>query len=123
VLDREYRTAARRLLARIATGDAAVFRRKASPVVSAAAICWIIGKANELFGLYGHGMLVKDMMARFGLRSSAASQRAATFLKAAGINPDQLGAMRLGSADLLVSARRRNIMAARDRCRAELAGQ
>ena len=49
LLDVEYRTACRRLLARAAAGDPAVFRRKARSNTAAAAICWIVGKDNELF--------------------------------------------------------------------------
>ena len=49
LLDVEYRTACRRLLARVAAGDPAVFRRRASSATAAAAICWIVGKDNDLF--------------------------------------------------------------------------
>jgi hypothetical protein len=122
MLDAEYRTACRRLLARVAAADAAVFRRKSSPIVSAAAICWLIGKANDLFSPYGDRVMVKDLMGHFGLRSGSASQRATTFLKSAGINHEQFGnVLGLGTPDLLVSGRRRAIITARDRYRAALA--
>ena len=67
LLDVEYRTACRRLLARAAAGDPAVFRRPASSATAAAAICWIVGKDNDLFSPAGGRMLVKDLMAHFGL--------------------------------------------------------
>jgi Domain of unknown function (DUF6398) len=119
LLDAEYRTACRRLLARVAGGDPAVFRRRASTVVSAAAIAWLIGKANNRFGLYG-GLQVKDLMAHFGLRQSV-SQRARAFLKAAGVTDDPYGEITVGTPELLVAARRRQIIERRDHCRGDLA--
>jgi Domain of unknown function (DUF6398) len=120
MLGTEYRTACRRLLARVAAADPAVFRRKSSPVVSAAAICWLIGKGNDVFSPYGDRVMVKDMMGHFGLRSGSASQRATTFLKAAGMNPEHYGNIQLGTPDMLVSKRRRDIITARDRYRQAL---
>ncbi len=123
VLDAEYRTACRRMLARIAAGDATVFRRKASPVISAAAVCWLIGKANDLFSPYGSQgtMMVKDLMAHFGITQGSSSQRATAFLKAAGMNHEHYGNIRLGTPNLLVSTRRRHIIETRDRLRSQLA--
>ncbi len=95
LLDVEYRTACRRLLARAAAGDPAVFRRRASSATAAAAICWIVGKDNDLFHPAGGGMLVKDLIAHFGLAQSGVSQRAETLMKAAGFDPS---ARRLGRA-------------------------
>lgn len=118
VLDVEYRTAFRRLLARVALGDPQVFRRRARTVTAAAAVCWIIGKANDLFTTGGGGMLVKDLAAYFGLQQSGVSQRAATLMKAAGIGSKYYYAawdVHLGSADLLVSRRRQKIIELRDR--------
>jgi uncharacterized protein DUF6398 len=118
-LDGEYRTACRRLLARIASSGPAVFRRKASPAASAAAVIWLIGKANDLFDIYS-GPYVKDLMAHFGTGSSA-TQRARAFLRAAGLEGGHGLQMPLGSPDLLVRERRRKIIEQRDRCRAVLA--
>ena len=95
LLDVEYRTACRRLLARAAAGDPAVFRRRASSATAAAAICWIVGKDNDLFRPSGGRMLVKDLMAHFGLAQGGVSQRAETLLKAGGFDPS---ARRLGPA-------------------------
>ena len=49
LLDLEYRTAARRLLAALATADPDIFRRRARADTAAAAVCWIVGRANGLF--------------------------------------------------------------------------
>lgn len=120
LLDTEYRTAIRRLLARVATGDPQVFRRKGRADTAAAALCWAVGKANSLFGpalfgSWGGGVMsVQEMMAHFGLTGSV-SQRAHTLLKAAGIvNDSPYGEVMLGSPDLLVSTRRQELIEARD---------
>jgi hypothetical protein len=116
LLDVEYRTASRRVLARAAAGDPAVFRRRASATTAAAAICWIIGKDNDLFSPAGGRMLVKDLMAHFGLAQSGVSQRAETFMKAAGFDPEaRRWDLRLGDPTVLVSTRRRRIIELRDR--------
>ena len=115
MLDVEYRTACRRLLARAAAGDPAVFRRRASSATAAAAICWIVGKDNDLFSSVGGGMLVKDLMAHFGLAQGGVSQRADTLMKAAGFDPyARRWDLRLGSPELLVSQRRRRMIELRD---------
>lgn len=116
LLDVEYRTVCRRLLARAAAGDPAVFRRRASSTTAAAAICWIAGKDNDLFSPSGGRMLVKDLTAHFGLAQGGVSQRAETLIKAAGFNPSEpTWEVRLGSPALLVSQRRRRIIELRDR--------
>jgi hypothetical protein len=115
MLDVEYRTACRRFLAQGANGDPNVFRRKARPGGAAAAVCWIVGKANELFTPSGGGMLVKELMAHFGLTQGGVSQRAETLMKAAGLDrSERYGQIDLGSPELLVSSRRRRIVARRD---------
>ena len=115
LLDIEHRTACRRLLARVASGDPAVFRRRASPVTAAAAICWIVGKDNDLFQPGRGGILVKDLMSHFGLAQGGVSQRAETLLKAAGFDPSaRRWDLRLGVPELLVSTRRRRLIELRD---------
>jgi hypothetical protein len=115
LLDVEYRTAARRLLARAARGDPAVFRRRARSASTAAAICWIVGKDNGLFSHSGGGMLVKDLMAHFGLQQGGVSQRATTLLQAAGFDPDApRWDLRLGDPRLLVSSRRGRLIELRE---------
>lgn len=118
MLDIEYRTACRRLLARAAAGDPDLFRRKARAETAAAALVWIIGKANGLFDLWGRGLLVKDVLSHFGIRKGSVSQRAATMLKAAGCDSDTYD-LRLGSPDYLVADCRRRIIEFRDKYRLE----
>lgn len=112
LLDTEYRTACRRLLARIARGGPEVFRRKGRADTAAAAICWTIGRENELFG-GDEGIYAKDVVGHFGLTGSV-SQRSGTLLRAAGLT-NAAGAPSPASADLLVSTERRNLIDARDR--------
>jgi hypothetical protein len=119
LLDVEFRTACRRYLCRVATGNPEVFRRRGRSDTAAAAICWTVGKANDLFVPSGGGMLVKDLLAHFGLSQGSVSQRAATLMKAAGIKPDRgyypAWDVALGSPDLLVASRRHRIIERRDR--------
>jgi Domain of unknown function (DUF6398) len=111
-LDAEYRTACRRLLGRAASGDPAVFRRKASPVKSAAAITWLIGRSNRRF-TGSAGFQVKDLMAHFG-GGQPPAQRAKAFLVAAGLKDSLDADFELEPPELLVAARRRRIIQDRD---------
>lgn len=111
----EYRTACRRFLAVAAAGDPEIFRRRSRANTAAAAVCWVIGKANSLFDT--GGLRVKDLARQFGIGQSSASQRSEPMLRAAGVSR-QCGAMNLGSPDYLASARRAQIIARRDNCRA-----
>ena len=116
ILDVEYRTACRRVLARVASGDSEVFRRKGRAESAAAALVWIVGKANDLFEQRTGGMQVRDLMGHFGLGHSSVSQRAATLLRAGGFDDNTYG-VTLGSPDYLVAARRRRIIEMRERYR------
>jgi hypothetical protein len=111
VPDPELGAACRRLLARVVTGDPGVFRRRASAEGTAAAICWAIGQAHELFA--AGGLRVKDLAANFGVSGSPAS-RARTLLRAAGLPQEPHGPVRL-APDMLTSSRRRWLISARDR--------
>jgi Domain of unknown function (DUF6398) len=112
LLDVEYRTACRRYLSRAAAADPEIFRRRGRIETAAAAICWGIGKANDLFG---GKILVKDLVSHFGIGQSSVSQRSAPLLRAIGVDPHhQYGEMNLGSPDYLTSARRKEILASRD---------
>jgi hypothetical protein len=113
LLDVEYRTAFRRLLARSARRSPEVFRRRGRAVTAAAAICWMVGKANDLFVPTGGGMAVKDLLASFGLAQTSVSQRAEAIARGAGIDTWTEGA-ELGTPDLLVSSRRRELLCWRD---------
>jgi len=115
LFDVEHRTAMRRFLSRAAVGDPAVFRRKASPARGAAAVAWVIAKANDALGIYPPRLTAQDLLAWFGVTGSV-SQRAEALLRANGVDPFQLyGSMDLGAADLLTSAQRSDIIAIRDR--------
>ena len=116
MLDFEYRTACRRVLARVAFREPEVFRRKGRAETAAAALVWIVGKANDLFEQRTGGMQVRDLMSHFGLGQSSVSQRAATMLRAGGFHDDTY-IVRLGSPDYLVAARRRRIIKMRDNYR------
>lgn len=112
-LGRECRTACRRLLARVALGDPAVFRRKARSDIAAAALCWAIARGNHLLCAVPGGLSAKELLAHFQL-SGSVSQRAATLLAAAGISPLCSGPapfeLALGDPALLVSSQRRRII-------------
>lgn len=114
LFDVEHRTAMRRFLSRAAVGEPAAFRRKASPIRGAAAVAWVICRANDTVGAYGSGLSVQDLLAWFGLTGSV-SQRAEPLLRANGVDPHRLfGSMLLGAPDLLTSRRRADIIASRD---------
>ena len=115
LLDVEHRTAMRRFLGRAAAGDPAVFRRKASPVRGAAAVAWVICRANDTAGTRSSGLTVQELLGAFGVKGSV-SQRAEPLLWASGIDPYQrYGEMDLGAPDLLTGACRADIIEQRDR--------
>jgi hypothetical protein len=116
LLDAEYRTCCRRLLARAADGDPAIFRRRSRDENTAAAVVWIAGKFNHLFD--GYGVLVKDLMAWFGIGQGSVSQRAASIRQAVGLPGDSYSwnyGVQAGDAALIVSRRRAAIIASRDK--------
>ncbi|GMA23111.1 hypothetical protein GCM10025864_08700 [Luteimicrobium album] len=116
LLDVEHQTAMRRFLARVAAADPAIFRRRASVERGAAAVAWAVCRANDTVGPY-HGLEAGELIEAFGTGGSV-SQRAQPLLKALGVNPyaapSWRGGYGLGSADLLVSERRRALMDERD---------
>ena len=115
LLDVEHRTAMRRFLSRAAVGDPAIFRRNASTVRGAAAVAWVICRANDTVGTYSPDLTVQELLAWFGVKGSV-SQRAEPLLRANGVDPHGLyGSMDLGAPDLLTSYRRADIIASRDR--------
>lgn len=119
LLDQEYRTGCRRFLARAAAGDPQIFRRRGKTETAAAAVCWVIGKANDRF--IAGDLPAKDLLAHFGVQGSV-SQRSAPLLRAIHVDPDQYGAMNLSSPDYLTSARRQQILLLRDRYRSPADG-
>ncbi|MGH9066983.1 MAG: DUF6398 domain-containing protein, partial [Acidimicrobiales bacterium] len=96
-----------------------VFRRRGRSDTAAAAVCWAVGRANDLFAPSGGAMMVKDLVGHFGLPQSSVSRRAATMLKAAGIDYRPAWDLFLGRPHLLVSSRRRRIIERRDRYRTD----
>ncbi len=118
ILDSEHRTAMRRFLARPATSDPSLFRRKGSPVRGAAAVAWVICTANRTAGAWRSPMATKDLLAHFGITGSV-SDRAQSLIRAAGIDLRlTYGSLRVGDPGLLVSRRRRELVQERDRGRA-----
>ncbi|WP_062520197.1 hypothetical protein [Demequina silvatica] len=114
-LDVEHRTAMRRFLARAAAADPGIFRRRSLVARGAAAIGWAVIRANETAGTFKQGPTVEEAVGWFDV-TGAVSQRAEVFLKAIGAPMDfPWPTLPLGSADLLVSARRARIIAERDR--------
>jgi hypothetical protein len=113
MLDVEFRTACRRVLARVASREPEIFCRKGRAETAAAALVWTVGKANDLFEQRVGGIQVRDLMSHFGLRQSSVAQRAATMLRAGGFSDDTC-IVRLGSPDYLVAARRRRMIRMRE---------
>ena len=115
--DVEPRTACRRLLADVARADPGVLvRGKAG--AAAAALAWLIARANDSFGSYSGGLTVGELNGWFGVYGSA-SQRAGTFLKVLGLDVPYRSASwtPLGSVRYLTSAERRRLADQRDRLR------
>lgn len=113
LLDVELRTAARRLLARVAAADPDLFLRRKRPQGTAAAVCWLVATANHLFR-YGE-LTVKQLASWFGV-SGTPSTQAKALLTAIGVTPDgyAYGDGHLASADYLTGAHRAQLVAARD---------
>ncbi|HEY6296730.1 MAG TPA: hypothetical protein VIX15_13785 [Streptosporangiaceae bacterium] len=124
LLGAEHRTAGRRLLARAAPGLSGMLQGTAKSESIAAAVCWVIGRANQRIGPGPGELRVKDLMRHFGLGQTSVSDRGLQVMLAAGVDPaNAYPTMRLGSPDLLVSARRRRIIESRDRHRAAMRGE
>lgn len=116
LLDVEYRTACRRVLARVAVTGPRVFRRRGRSETTAAAICWAVCRVNDTFDQRRGGFTQKRLLAHFGQQGGSVSQRAATLLDAGGF-PRHSYDWVLGSPYYLVSARRRTILDRRARFR------
>jgi Domain of unknown function (DUF6398) len=124
LLGAEYKTACRRLLARAVPGLSTMLHGTAKPEVIAAAVCWVIGKGNQRLGQGPGKLRVKALMSYFGLGQSSVSGRGYQVMRAAGIQPAiAYPSVRLGSPDLLVSARRRRIIELRDRHRTAISDE
>ncbi|MBW3604599.1 MAG: SEC-C domain-containing protein [Actinobacteria bacterium] len=110
LLDVEYRTACRRFLADVTAADPDIFRRRGRSDTAAAAVAWIVGKAN---GLFRTGLTIGEVVSWFGV-SGSPSQRASTMLRALGIDAYVGTTVDLGTPRYLVSARRRDLIDRRD---------
>jgi hypothetical protein len=115
-LDIEYRTILRRTLARTALGDPGIFRRKGRSDIAAAAMVWMVGRANDFTTVQ---FTTKELTAWFGIKGSPSSQRGVTFRKALGI-PNPHDSLYLDSS-LLHSDKRRSLVEDRDRYRRAMA--
>jgi Domain of unknown function (DUF6398) len=120
LLDQQYRTVCRRLLADAAAGDPDIFRRRGRVETAAGAICWIASKANSLFDPTSGGptLMVKQLAEHFGLTGTALSQRSVPLVRAIGADPYEPGRVNLGTPRYLTGPRRAAILADRDRYRA-----
>jgi hypothetical protein len=101
LFDLEHRTAVRRLLHDVAVAKPRIFSGRGSPTTAAAALCWLVGRANESLG-YPGTVSVQELARHFGL-SATPSTRATTMRQAIGADhnhwPGSLGAARYLTAD------------------------
>lgn len=108
--DIEHRTAVRRLLHDVAASDPQIFLRRGKSETAAAALCWMVARANESISYLG--LQTRELMAWFG-RESPPSHRAYTMREAIGANQTESLAS-LGSPRYLTGGRRRWIIQRRD---------
>ncbi|WP_062465699.1 hypothetical protein [Demequina maris] len=117
-LDVEHRTAIRRVLARAARAEPEMFRRPTQVLRGAIGIALAVCEANDTIASFRRGANHKVLAGWFGA-TGAAPDRAASVRHAIGA-PSTFGGgydrspPALGSADLLISARRAKIIAQRD---------
>ncbi|CAN5359401.1 hypothetical protein BH20ACT9_BH20ACT9_00660 [soil metagenome] len=114
LLDVEHRTACRRFLRDVAVAEPGIFRRRGRAETAAAAIVWIVVKANQGFSQREGGLTAKALGEWFGLGGSP-GQRAPTLLQAIGAPAPRYSDMCLGTPRYLVADRRRWIIEMRDR--------
>jgi hypothetical protein len=113
----EVRTVCRRLLADIADIDPEIFTGRGRADTAAAAVAWIVGKANGLFDSWGAGWSIGEMTEWFGV-SGSPSQRARRMLQALDVDGDAYQGISLGTSRLLTGERRRQFVQQRDAARA-----
>lgn len=111
--DVEYRTAFRRVLARTARADPAVFRRPGKDETAAAAVVWVVAAANERLRPIGD-LTAKEVFTHLGVTGNV-NARARPFLRAYGAGENQLIVQfALGSPEVLTSTSRARLIAIRD---------
>lgn len=108
--DVELRTACRRFLADVAAGDPAIFRRRSKDNTAAAAICWVVAKANRELPHGESG----PMLASLGV-SGSVGQRAQPMVNAVGAQRFSSYRPDLGTPRYLTSGRRAKVIEWRDR--------
>jgi hypothetical protein len=116
LFDVEHRTACRRLLTDVAAGDPVIFRRRSRDDTAAAAIAWLIGRANDSVASPHSDLTAKTLLAWFGVTGSV-SQRAEPMLRAIDAPASGGATVHLGSPRYLVSTRRAQIAELRERRR------
>jgi hypothetical protein len=114
LFDVEHRTACRRILADVAAGDPVIFRRRSRDDTTAAAIAWLIGKANDSIASPHSDLTAKALLAWFGVTGSV-SQRTNPMLRAIDAPASGGGTVHLGSPRYLVSTKREQIADLRER--------
>jgi hypothetical protein len=119
VLDDEYRTIARRILARVAARDPRVLRRSRNTDRFAAGLIWLVGRASGRFERGGEPPSTRALWEWFGVTDC--SSRGRTLRIAADLFPnDHLlrhifpGELALDDAALLHSSYRRDLVRRRD---------
>jgi hypothetical protein len=113
LLDVEHRTACRRLLVDIAAADPQIFRRRSKDETAAAAIVWIVTKANDSLQPHHGGLTAKRLVGWFGITGSV-SQRAETMLRALDVPRRLDTGVRLGTPRYLTAGARASIIERRD---------
>lgn len=111
LLDVEHRTAQRRLLSRLVVGDPAYFRGRAAARTHAAAVCWMVAKANDTIGQH-RDLTGAELLAPLG--GGSPSQRVTRFLEILGVPPAPPGEFTMAAPDLLVGSFRRELVEQRD---------
>jgi len=114
LLDAEHRTACRRFLRDVAAAEPGIFRRRGRAETAAAAIVWIVAKANHGFSQRDGGLTAKALGEWFGVGGNP-GQRAPTLLQAIGAPTQRYADIRLGTPRYLVAGRRRWIIEMLDR--------
>jgi hypothetical protein len=111
LLDREHRTACRRLLVDVAVADPQIFRRRGRAETAAAAVVWIVARANRSFDPHRGGLSSKGLSEWFGI-SGGPTARASTLLRALDVGEERRygNDLRLGTPRYLVAGRRGAIL-------------
>lgn len=119
--DQEVRAALHRALAIWWAADQAAVLRAKSPAHAAGGLCWVVGRANGLFGTPS-GVTQREVQRQLWLTSNLSSLGGAVRQALRGLSahppmrPSQCpDLVSLGHADLLTSATRRTLLAWRDR--------